>query len=243
MSNILILGATSDIAVATARKFAAEKHDIQLAGRNIENLLPLKTDLNVRFGVNTDVFKFDASDFKSHKPFYSGLPKKPDVVICVFGYMVEEEIAGDNWEEAEKMINVNFTGAASILNIIAKDFEEKGNGVIVGISSVAGERGRQSKLFYGSAKAGFSTFLDGLRNRTASKGVHVLSVKPGFVYTKMTSELDLPGILTAKPEQVGKAIYNGVQKRKNTIYVKWMWKWIMLIIKSIPEPLFKKMNL
>ncbi|MBT29641.1 MAG: short-chain dehydrogenase [Thalassobius sp.] len=241
--TVLILGATSDMAIAIARKFAAEKYNIQLAGRNPEKLVPLKSDLIARFGVESEVFAFDACDFKNHSSFYGNLPQKPEIVICVFGYMVEEDVARDNWVEAEKMITINFTGAASILNTISKHFEKRGTGSIVGISSVAGERGRQSKLFYGSAKAGFSTFLAGLRNRTAKSGVHVMSVKPGFVYTKMTAELELPEILTAKPEEVANAIYKGIKKKKNTIYVRWFWKWIMLIIKNIPEPIFKKMNI
>lgn len=243
MPTVLILGATSDIAVAIARKFASEKYDIQLAGRSTEKLLPLKRDLEARFEIKSTVFLFDACDYNNHRYFYNNLPEKPDTVICVFGYMVEEETANENWDEAEKMITINFTGAASILNIISNDFEKKGFGNIAGISSVAGERGRQSKLFYGSAKAGFSEFLSGLRNRGAKKGVHVMSVKPGFVYTRMTSELKLPALITAKPYEVAEAVFNGLKKKKNTIYVKWMWRWIMLIIKNIPEPIFKKMNL
>ncbi|UZS00133.1 SDR family oxidoreductase [Chondrinema litorale] len=243
MSTVLILGATSDMAVAIARKFAAEKYNIQLAGRNPDKLTPLKNDLESRFGVIAETFTFDACDSNSHQNFYSNIPNKPNIVICVFGYMVDESIANDNWKEAEKMIITNFTGAASILNIISNDFEKKKEGTIIGISSVAGERGRKSKLFYGSTKAGFSTFLAGLRNRATKNNVHVMSVKPGFVYTKMTEDLDLPPLLTAQPQEVASAIFRGLKKKKNTVYVKWIWRWIMLIIKLIPEPLFKKMNL
>ncbi|MDW7696040.1 SDR family oxidoreductase (plasmid) [Flammeovirgaceae bacterium SG7u.111] len=243
MPTVLILGATSDMAVAIARKFASEKYDIQLAGRNPEKLIPLKGDLEARFGIKAEAFAFDACDYTGHQAFYDKLPTKPEISICVFGYMVEEELANENWLEAEKMIATNYTGAASILNVIANDYENKGTGSIAGISSVAGERGRQSKLFYGSAKAGFSAFLAGLRNRGAKKGVHVMSVKPGFVYTKMTAELELPAPLTAQPKEVAEAVFKGLKKKKNTVYVKWMWRWIMLIIKNIPEPIFKKMNL
>jgi short-subunit dehydrogenase len=116
-------------------------------------------------------------------------------------------------------------------------------GVIVGISSVAGERGRQSNYIYGSAKAGFTAYLSGLRNRLQKENVHVLTVLPGFVYTKMTENLKLPKPLTAAPEEVGVAVYNGVVKRKNVVYVRWMWRWIMLIIKLVPESMFKKLKL
>ena len=108
---------------------------------------------------------------------------------------------------------------------------------------MAGERGRQSNYFYGSAKAGFTAYLSGLRNRLFREGVQVLTVKPGFVYTRMTEAMTLPALVTATPEQVADAIYKGVLKKKNVIYVKWFWRWIMLLIKMIPETVFKKMKL
>jgi short-subunit dehydrogenase len=141
------------------------------------------------------------------------------------------------------MIHTNYTGAVSILNVVSRYYEQQKEGVIVGISSVAGERGRQSNYIYGSAKAGFTAYLSGLRNRMFREGVHVLSVQPGFVYTRMTENLKLPALLTAKPEDVGAAVYSAVEKKKNIIYVKWFWRWIMLIITSIPEFIFKKLKL
>ncbi|HEY2727571.1 MAG TPA: SDR family NAD(P)-dependent oxidoreductase, partial [Parafilimonas sp.] len=119
----------------------------------------------------------------------------------------------------------------------------KKNGTIVGISSVAGERGRQSNYIYGSAKAGFTAYLSGLRNRLYHDNVHVLTVLPGFVNTKMTAELNLSPLLTASPEQVADAVETAIRKKKNVIYVKWFWKWIMKIIKNIPEGMFKKKKL
>ena len=108
---------------------------------------------------------------------------------------------------------------------------------------MAGDRGRQSNYIYGSAKAGLTVFLSGLRNRLARKGVHVMTVKPGFVRTKMTEGLELPGILTAEPEQVAKAVYKGLEKKRNMVYVLWMWRCIMLMIRHIPEFIFKKMGM
>src|SRR5690606_97752 len=140
--------------------------------------------------------------------------------------------------ETLRTINTNYTGAVSILNIIAADYALQKKGCIVGISSVAGERGRQSNYIYGSAKAGFTAYLSGLRNKFYDKGVHVVTVLPGFVHTKMTENLDLPKLLTAQPEDVARSIYTAVQKKKNIIYVKWFWRWIMCIIKLIPEPIF-----
>jgi short-subunit dehydrogenase len=127
--------------------------------------------------------------------------------------------------------------------VVANAYEAMKAGMIVGISSVAGERGRQSNYIYGSAKAGFTAYLSGLRNRLFRSGVHVMSVQPGFVNTRMTQHLTLPPLLTAQPEQVADAVFKAVQRKKNVLFVKWPWKYIMLIIKSIPESIFKKLKL
>jgi short-subunit dehydrogenase len=243
MPTVLILGASSDMAVAIARTFASHSYDIQLASRNVSRLIPLQSDLQIRGNINCSLHEFDAIDFNSHEYFFSSLSIKPDITICVFGYMVENEIARSDWKEAEKTIHTNYTGAVSVLNVVSRHYEAQKKGVIVGISSVAGQRGRQSNYIYGSAKAGFTAYLSGLRNRMFREGVHVLSVQPGFVYTRMTENLKLPALLTAKPEDIGAAVYSAVQKKKNIIYVKWFWRWIMLIITSIPEFIFKKLKL
>lgn len=243
MPTALILGAGSDMAVAIAREFAGHKYDIQLAARNVNSLYPLQQDLQIRHQVKADAFAFDATDFDSHPAFYAALPIEPDITICVFGYLGTQEKAQTNWQETARIIHTNYTGAVSILNIVAEDYAAKGTGTIVGISSVAGERGRQSNYIYGSAKAGFTAYLGGLRNRLFHKGVHVLSVQPGFVYTRMTENLKLPPLLTAQPQQVAKDVFSAVKGRKNTLYTKWFWRYIMLIIKSIPEGIFKKLKL
>lgn len=243
MKNVLILGATSDIAQAIARKYAAEGWSLSLAVRNLELLEPVASDLRVRSSTEIKTFEFDASDFPSHQGFYALLDTKPDVVICVFGYMGDQLLARTDLDEVRRTIDVNYTGAVSILNIVAEDFEKRGGGTIVGISSVAGDRGRQSNYIYGSAKAGFTAYLAGLRNRMAKTGVHVMTVKPGFVRTKMTESLELPSALTAEPEQVANAVFHGLEKKRNTVYTLWMWRWIMLIIRHIPEFVFKKMGM
>ncbi len=243
MPTVLILGATSDMAIAIAKKFASHKYDVQLAARNIEHLKPLQSDIHVRYDVECTLYAFDALAFSTHQPFFDSLAPKPDTTICVFGVMEDEDKAFENFASTERMIDTNYTGAVSILNIAAKYYISQKQGTIAGVSSVAGERGRQSKLIYGSAKAGFSAYLSGLRNKLFKDNVHVVSVKPGFVYTKMTEELALPKSLTAQPSEVAGAVYDGVKRKKNTVYVKWMWRWIMLIIKNIPESMFKKMKL
>lgn len=243
MSTVLILGATSDIGFAIAKKFASKKYAIQLAARNLDQLEPLQSDIEIRYSVACSIHEFDAVKFETHASFYHSLNPKPDIIIYVIGYMNENEKVIGNWNESLKTINTNYTGAVSILNIIADDFSKKQSGTIVGISSVAGNRGRQSNYIYGSAKAAFTAYLSGLRNKLYHSKVHVLTVLPGFVYTKMTEHLQLPKLLTAKPEEVAEAVYKGVKTKKNIVYVKWFWKWIMFIITSIPESIFKKKKL
>lgn len=243
MPSVLLLGANSDMAIAIARKYAQKGYEIILASRNQEALQPLAEDIKIRYKVPAKTIVFDALDFAGHKNFYQQLGVSPDITVCVFGYLGEQEKAENDWAESEKIIQTNYTGAVSILNIIATDYAEKKNGVIAGISSVAGERGRQSNYIYGSAKAGFTAYLSGLRNRMYKYNVHVITVLPGFVNTKMTAELNLPPMLTASPQQVADAVEKAIRRKQNVVYVKWFWKWIMKIIKSIPENMFKKKNL
>lgn len=243
MPTVLLLGATSDMSVAIARTMASKGYSLQLAARNEHRLQPLRSDLEVRYQTSCTIHEFDALDFNSHVSFFESLPVKPDITICVFGYLGENETARVNWQEAEKIIHSNYTGAVSILNVVSNFYAKQQKGTIVGISSVAGERGRQSNYIYGSAKAGFTAYLSGLRNRLFREGVHVVSIQPGFVFTRMTEDLSLPPLLTAKPEQVAQAVFRAIEKKTNVVYVKWFWRWIMLIIKCIPEFIFKKMKL
>ncbi|HZE84181.1 MAG TPA: SDR family oxidoreductase [Puia sp.] len=243
MNTVLILGASSDMAIAIAKKFAGEGSNVQLAARNSERLKSLQSDLAIRFPITSSLHEFDAERPDQHASFFEGLNPKPDITICVFGYLGDQTLAETDWKECERIIRVNYTGAVSILNIVANHYAARQNGLIVGISSVAGERGRQSNYFYGSAKAGFTAYLSGMRNRLFHHKVHVLSVQPGFVYTRMTENLTLPKLLTASPDDVASSIYKAVIKKKNTVYIKWFWRWIMLVIKCIPEFMFKKLKL
>jgi short-subunit dehydrogenase len=243
MPTVLLLGATSDMGFAIAKKFAVAKYDVQLAARNPEQLKAFQSDIEIRGGVRCTTHAFDAVDFNSHRAFYESLSPKPDVTVYVIGYMKDNEKVASDWNETLRTINTNYTGAVSILNIIGADYAQKKAGTIVGISSVAGNRGRQSNYIYGSAKAAFTAYLSGLRNKLFHDGVHVLTVLPGFVNTKMTEHLKLPKPLTAQPDEVANAVYKAVDKKSNIIYVKWFWRWIMLIITSVPESMFKKRKL
>lgn len=241
--TVLILGATSDMAIALARHLGSKGHNLQLAARNTEHLLSLKKDIEIKNNVTVEPISFNALNFESHHQFYHSLSVKPDVAIVVFGYLGEHQIGLQDWKECQKIIDTNYTGAVSILNVIASDFESRRAGTIIGVSSVAGDRGRMSNYLYGSAKAGLTAYLSGLRNRLFHSGVHVMTVKPGFVETKMTEGLPLPAPLTAQPEVVAKRIYSALLRKKNVVYVLQIWRLIMLVICSIPEFIFKKLRL
>ncbi len=241
--NVLILGATSDMAVAIARQLASEGYSITLAARNTERLSALESDLRVRYKAAVQTARFDALDFASHAEFYESLTEKPDIVICVFGLLGDQSHAENDWSQAHRIIDSNYTGAISILNVAANDLERRKKGMIIGVSSVAGERGRQSNYIYGSAKAGFTAYLSGLRNRMFRHGVHVMTVKPGFVRTRMIEGMDTPGVLTASPVKVAKRISKAIRKKPDVVYVLPIWSIIMLVIRLIPETVFKRLKL
>jgi short-subunit dehydrogenase len=243
MKTVLILGGTSDIGVALARKFASNGYNIQLAARRIEDLISISSDIKIRFDVACDRYAFNAEEFNGHELFWRELSAKPDICIVVFGCMFEQKACLNDWELTLKTIQVNYTGVASILNIISRSYKERKAGTIICISSVAGLRGRSSNFIYGSAKAGLIAYLSGLRNELYQNSVNVITVLPGFVFTKMTDNLRLPRLLTATPEEVARDVYRAFLKKKNIVYTKWIWRLIMLVIRHIPESVFKKLKL
>lgn len=240
---VLILGARSDMGQAIAHAFAAQGHPVQLAARNAASLDAVRSDLALRHGVEVTLHDFDVLDSDGFAPFLDGLPALPQVAVSVVGYMGEQAENEQDLDKASLVLRSNFEGPAGILALLANRFEARGSGTLVGISSVAGDRGRATNYVYGSAKAGFTAFLSGLRNRLAAKGVHVVTVLPGFVNTAMTEDMDLPAKLTAEPEEVGAAVLKAVQKGRNVIYVRGIWRLIMAIIRNIPEPVFKKLKI
>lgn len=240
---ILVLGANSDIAIEVAKKFADEGYNIYLASRNLIECNKNASDISLRYQVETKSIKFDALDFETHKKLYDELLVKPIGVIVAFGFMANQINAQNNFQLCKTMVETNYLGSISILEIVSKDFEERKTGFIVGISSVAGDRGRSSNYIYGSTKAAFTVYLAGLRHRLYRSNINVLTVKPGFVYTKMTEDLKLPPLLTIYPNQVAEAIFNSIKKKKSTIYVGSIWRLIMLIIIHMPNVLFNKTKL
>jgi len=241
--HLLILGATSDIARALARRFADAGCPLTLAGRDSRRLDADAADLHLRYGIPVHVAECDALRPETHAAFMAGLDPAPDIVACVFGYLGDAARARSDGTEAATILATNFTGAVSLLDRAAELLEARGRGGIIGISSVAGDRGRQSNYHYGSAKAGFTAYLAGLRNRLHRSGVHVLTVKPGYVHTRMTEGMTLPGALTAQPDEVADAVFRAWKRRRNVIYVRPVWRLVMLVLRHIPESLFKRLSL
>jgi decaprenylphospho-beta-D-erythro-pentofuranosid-2-ulose 2-reductase len=244
--SVLILGARSDIASATAHVLAARGYAVQLAARDaVGSLKEDARDLGIRYSVPVTLHDVDALDLASHPSFVSGLPVRPAVGVCAVGYMGAQAENERSIEAMATVLRSNFEGPASLLSVLANRMAHRGSGTLVGISSVAGLRGRASNYVYGSAKAGFTTFLSGLRNRMVREktGVHVVTVLPGFVDTHMTAGMELPKALTAKPTEVGEAIAKAVERQRNIIYVRPVWHMIMLIIQHIPETIFKNLGI
>jgi hypothetical protein len=240
---LLVLGGTSDIGRATALAYAEQGWIVQLAGRDETALTREADDIRVRTGVAVSVHRFDVLHSASFTSFIDSLPRLPDTVLSVVGLLGEQAGAESDLDHATAIMRSNYEGPALILGLLANRFVERGHGTIIGVSSVAGERGRASNYVYGSAKAGFTAFLSGLRNRLATRGIHVLTVKPGFVRTRMTRGMKLPSMLTASPDVVGRQILAAATKRKDVVYILPVWRLIMGVIKAIPEPMFKKRNL
>lgn len=241
---VLILGGTSDIARATALRFAQDQWTVRLAGRSRSELQREADDLSARTGREVTVHEFDVLKTGSFAEFIDALPELPDTVICVVGLLGEQMRAETDLDHATQIIRSNYEGPSLLLSLFAQRFVARGHGSIVGVSSVAGDRGRGSNYFYGSAKSAFSAFLSGLRNRLAIKtSIHVMTVKPGFVRTKMTEHMNLPALLTAKPAEVGDAVFTGLTRRKDVVYVRSIWRLVMLIIRIVPERIFKRLKL
>lgn len=240
--SVLILGARSDIGRAVARRFAQSGASVILAARRADTLADELADLRIRFKVPAEAVEFDATDGAAER-FFDALPALPDVVVMVVGLLGDQAQSEADLDAANAVMASNYTGPACYLLAAARRMGARRSGCIVGISSVAGDRGRQSNFVYGSAKAGFTAFLAGLRNRLFKTGVTVVTVKPGFVATAMTAGMKLPPALTAQPSEVGDAIFTAVTKGRDVIYVRPIWRLIMTIIRSVPETVFKRLSM
>ncbi|BAP57314.1 short-chain dehydrogenase/reductase SDR [Thioploca ingrica] len=245
MRKMLIIGATSAIAQATAKLFAQQGDALFLVGRDADKLEVIATDLKVRGAAKVVYITLDLNEFAQHADLIEQAHTRLeglDTVLIAHGALDNQLAGQQDYAKAEQTLRTNFLSVVSLLTLIANRLEKQNYGCIAVISSVAGDRGRQSNYIYGSAKGALTIFLQGLRNRLHSANVCVLTIKPGFVDTPMTVDFK-KGLLWAKPETVARGIYRAIQKRKNTVYLPWFWWFIMLIIKMIPEFIFKRMKL
>ncbi len=245
--GVVILGSASTVARYIAYEFAREGAPLILADFDDEENAHIADDVRARCGVECHAVHFDATAYDTHDAFIDEcerlLGAEPEGLVLCFGYMNEQAAAQADFAIARRTIDTNFTGAVSILERFAAKFEARKSGFMGVLSSVAGDRGRQANYIYGASKGGLTTYLEGLRNRLHAAKVSVTTIKPGFMDTKMTYGMPLPGLLTATPEVAAKAIHKAIRKRKNTAHVLFIWQYIMLIIRHVPEWQFKKMNI
>jgi short-subunit dehydrogenase len=246
MKHVAIFGATSPVARALAAELAREGYGLVLLGRELEEVQAVASDVGLRHAVPAHALVFEALAFQTHAKVWEDAraaagDELAGVVVC-FGCLGDQVEAQKDLEEAWRILDVNLTAAVSVLNLAANYFEARQTGFLCALSSVAGDRGRQSNYLYGAAKGGLSVYLEGLRNRLFRSGVAVVTIKPGFLDTRMT--YGRAGLfLVASPEQAARAILAAIRKRKATVYVPGFWRWIMLVIRAVPEAVFKRMRL
>lgn len=245
MLKILVVGATSAIAHETARLFAADRAELFLVGRSDDKLSAIKDDVLVRGAARAETYAMDLTNLSQHQAMIDAAIETLgglDAVLIAHGTLTDQEAAQQSIGLTLEELNINFLSVVSILTPIANYFEAQKRGSIAVISSVAGDRGRMSNYVYGTAKAGVSTFLQGLRARMQKVGVSVLTVKPGFVDTPMTAHLK-KNPLYASPAKVGGAIYQAMKDQRDVLYTPWFWRYIMLIIIHVPEFIFKRTSM
>ncbi|POP72317.1 SDR family oxidoreductase [Pseudomonas syringae] len=246
MKKILIIGATSTIAHACARRWAAQGCDFFLVARNTDKLAGNAADLRARGAGHVDTYQLDITHFSAHPTMLADCLAalgQIDIVLLAHGTLPDQKACEQNAGLAVQEFITNGASMIALLTVLAKHFEVQRCGTLAVISSVAGDRGRPSNYLYGSAKAAVSTFCDGLQARMFKLGVHVVTIKPGFVDTPMTRGLPLPAWLVAQPEDVAERIVNGIARQSTSLYAPGFWAWIMWVIRSIPQPLFKRLNL
>jgi short-subunit dehydrogenase len=241
---MIVLGSTSEVAQAFVEKALQEGEKfekIYLFTSNRETTERFARHIDVKFLQQSEIIELDLTkeiDYNTLENINSTL------LFCAVGYLGEgtEEGLYDN-KNTQQIVEINYSKLILVINYFAHKFENRRSGTIIGLSSVAGDRGRQSNFIYGSAKAAFTAYLSGLRNYLFDKKVHVITIKPGFMATKMTEGLPLNPKLTATPKQAADCIYKAFKKQNNTAYVLPIWGVIMMVIRNIPEFIFKKLKL
>ncbi|MFQ3535728.1 MAG: SDR family oxidoreductase [Aggregatilineales bacterium] len=243
--RVLIIGATSAIAHEVSRCFAADGAALYLVGRSVEKLTAAADDLRVLGAAKVETYTADLADLSTHEALIEAAKAALggiDAALIAHGVLGDQKTAQQSVSTTLELFHLNAVSYISLITLLANHFEAQRQGCLAVIGSVAGDRGRASNYIYGAAKGAVALFLGGVRNRLAKVGVSVLTVKPGFVDTPMTAQMK-KNALFAKPSQVGKRIYTAMLKGEDIIYVPSFWMLIMLIIRNIPERLFKRLNL
>lgn len=243
--RVLALGATSAIAEATLRLLADAGAHFFLVGRDAQKLAAVRADLLTRGAVSVATSVADLNDTAAHPALLEKAAKTLgtiDLSLIAHGILGDQMQAQADYAAAEQILRTNFLSSVSLITWLANYFETNRHGVLAVISSVAGDRGRKSNYVYGASKGGLNLFLEGVRNRIDRLGVHVLTIKAGFVATPMTAHLPRNSLF-AKPSTVALAILKAIKKRKDVAYVPPVWAMIMMVVRAIPDRFFKKMNL
>jgi len=245
MRKVIVAGATSAIAEATCRLFAKQGDRLYLVGRREDKLKNISIDLKTYGADRVDYQVLDLSQLDDHKQLLENANLAMDGVDMLFiayGTLPDQQACEESFELALQEFNTNCISILSLISLCANLFQKQENGHIVVITSVAGDRGRGSNYFYGSAKGTISIFLQGLRCRLHNQGVNVLTVKPGFVDTPMTSGFS-KGVLWSSPQKIARGILSAINKKEDVVYLPSYWKVIMSVIKLIPESIFKRLSL
>ncbi len=236
--NVLILGANSDVAKQCIKQYLEKGFSVTAASRNTASLESFIIE-NRLDRTKVSVLYFDAADFDSHQKFYSELSVKPHIVVYAAGFLVDNEKALNDFKGAKQMMEVNYMGGVSILNLIAMDKSNKNLERIIGLSSLSGVRGRKSNFVYGSTKAAFTQYLAGLRQELASRKIIVNALVIGYIRTKINEGLQLNESLIMEPDYVAKFIVNA--GNSFTIVPNFKWKIIYHILRMLPESLAAKL--
>lgn len=244
MQNILIIGANSAIAKSCAREYAQKQCRLYLLGRDTEQLQILKDDLLVRGASQVETAPLDVDLLHTHKEALNtafSSSSSIDLVLLCHGVLPDQEHCEKDFDYALSQFHTNTISSLSLLHTIAQKMQAQKKGSIAVITSVAGDRGRQSNYYYGAAKGTLSIFLQGLRGSMLKSNVQVIDIKPGFVDTPMTEHIT-KGALWSSPDQIATCITKGIEKNRTTIYAPGYWRLIMLIVKLIPEFIFKRLK-
>ena len=242
MEYILIIGAKSDLAKNIADIYASKGYSLYLTGRDIKSLSKFSESLINDYGVDVKLIDLDLNQFSTHKAFLDEIATLPLGVICATGYYPNQLKAQIDNKEILNTTTANFTGPVSIINCLVEEMKKIKKGFIIGISSVSGERGRKKNYIYGSAKSGFTTFLSGLRNDLFDQNIHVMTVILGFIRDETEMNF-IKKTLSAKPREIAQSIVSNQIKCKDIVYLKWQWRYIMFIVRNIPEFIFKRINI